>query len=71
MCMFPKERERLHAMMAHLRMTKEADIKNPPPQPKINAGLALSPGPPMINDRAKVRIQQILKDLTQFGIGKV
>ena len=51
-----KERERLHAMMAHLRMTKEADIKNPP-QPKINAGLALSPGPPMINDRAKVRTE--------------
>ena len=58
--MVPQERERLHAMMAHLRMTKEADIKHPPTQPpppnKNSAGLALSPGPPMVNDRAKVRM---------------
>ena len=55
-----KERERLHAMMAHLRMTKEADIKNPsslPQPPKSIVGLALSPGPPMINNREKVRLQ--------------
>ena len=62
--MVPQERERLHAMMAHLRMTKEADIKHPPtqqppPPNKSSAGLALSPGPPMVNDRAKVRILNI------------
>ena len=67
MCMFPKERERLHAMMAHLRMTKEADIKNPsslPQPPKSIVGLALSPGPPMINNREKVRLQEKLDIVT-------
>lgn len=63
-----KERERLHAMMAHLRMTKEADIKNPqppPPPPKRDAGLTLSPGPPMVNDRAKVSTYVYPKLVTQ------
>ena len=67
-----KERERLHAMMAHLRMTKEADIKNPPQQHKNNAeriaGLALSPGPPMINDRAKVRLLSVLYQRNQNSV---